>query len=351
MRVFGLVMLCTLAACVRRSDIATEVAAMREQLGEYQVVEIIADMANGETTNWAAYFDEDGDVRYIRERSRRGESELADSEYWFDSRRIIAYRSHATPPDAEEVVIYLGFDRAGGLAEKSKSVEGSPERVQPAEVAAAKDRAAFLRGGAERALTRQAGVTTPMFTVSPSVPGRLTLEGAKLRFVRCGENGRGVVLRDLPDDRGAALVRELGGAATVRVRLEEDRLREIRYAAAEGPGCDRLSRDGDVEASGNEPFWSLRVDGSEAVLRTPDDLDGAVFRDVMWTRSGEGWVFRARRGGAAGVTHLTMELTEARCIDEMSGARYPMKAVVTREEDRVEGCAVEKAGRAGTEAR
>ena len=326
---------------------------MRERLGEYRVVEIIADRGDKDTTTWTAHYDEAGDVRYIRERERHDDAITADNEYWFDGRRLFAYMSRATPDvGSEEVVTYLGFDRAGGLAEKGKMVGGSPEPVQATEVAAAKARATFLRGAAERVMTRQAGVTAPTFTASPVYPGRMLLEDGKLRFVACGEGGRGVVIRDLSDERGATLIRELGGASTVLIRLDDDRLREIRYAATEGPACDWLSRAGDVQAHGNEPFWSVRVDGGEAVYRTPSEPDGVVFRDGTWSRAGEGpWVYRARRGSPSGVEHLTMELTDARCVDGMSGTRYPMKAVVTREAERVQGCAVERAGRGRTEAR
>jgi uncharacterized membrane protein len=353
MRIVGLVLLVPLAACVRHRSIAEQAAAMREGLGDYRVIEIIAEMGGEESTTWAAHYDDAGNIRYVRERSREEGTIASDREFWFEERKLFAYLSRVTPsPGAEEVVVYLGFDRAGGLAEQSKTVGGIPERVLATEVAAAKDRGAFLERGAARALTRPTSVTAPVFTTTPAHPGSLRLEDGKLRFLACGEGAHGVLIDDLPDERGAVLLRELGGQGAVLVRLDEDRLREIRYAAAEGSTCDRRRREGDVLAVGNEPFWSIRVDGGDALLRTPEEPDGVVFRDGTWSHSGDGpWVFRARRGSPAGVEHLTMELTEARCVDSMSGARFPMKAAVTRERQRLDGCAVEGAGRGKAEAR
>jgi uncharacterized membrane protein len=353
MRAIGILLAATalLVGCTHHGEIAARAAAMRDQLPDYRVIEGKTSTDDG-TSAWAAHFDLEG-IHYIRERAPREDFGMADNEYWFEERNLFAYSSRATRmADLETVALFLGFDRAGGLAERSKTLDGRPEAVLPAEVAAVKRRANLLELDAERTLLiHERDATTPSFATQERV-GRMTLEGDRLRFLACGEKGPGTVIQDFPDARGTTLIRDLGGSGMVLVRLDEERLKEIRYAASEGPGCKSLPPDGDVEARGNEPFWYVRVDGARAVWRTPSDPDGAVFRDGMWSRSGEGpYVFRARRGSASGVEHLTLELTEARCVDSMSGARYPMKAVAKREGERVEGCAVEGKGRAATDAR
>lgn len=97
----------------------------------------------------------------------------------------------------------------------------------------------------------------------------------------------------------------------------------------------------------------LRVNGTEATLRTADMPDGVVFRDGSWEHPGtERWIYTARRGSAWGVEHLKLELTGARCTDTMSGAKLPMRASLVRDGTRVAGCALEGRGRrAATEAR
>lgn len=76
-----------------------------------------------------------------------------------------------------------------------------------------------------------------VFRAPPSQAGRLLVRDDSLRFIACGE-GMGTVVRDLASGEGRLLVRELGAGTqgiTVLVRLDGDRLREIRYAGPEGP--------------------------------------------------------------------------------------------------------------------
>jgi uncharacterized membrane protein len=93
-------------------------------------------------------------------------------------------------------------------------------------------------------------------------------------------------------------------------------------------------------ARGNEPFWAVSLDGPVARIRTPDLPDGIAWHDGRWKRdsTGAGWIFKARRDGAEGLW-LTLEITEARCTDTMSGAESPFRAVLTYDDKRVEGCA------------
>jgi uncharacterized membrane protein len=118
-------------------------------------------------------------------------------------------------------------------------------------------------------------------------------------------------------------LRELGAGsrgALVLVQLEGDKLADVRYAALEGPGCEQLPPQGDLEARGNEPFWSLRIEGDEAQLRTPETPDGVRFEQGRWTaEAGGGWRYEAKGPAPSGT--ITLEIAPERCTDSMSGAR------------------------------
>jgi len=98
--------------------------------------------------------------------------------------------------------------------------------------------------------------------------------------------------------------------------------------------------DGNVEARGNEPFWMIRVEGSSARLRTPDEPNGEQWMDGQWTRSEGGpWVYEARHKDAERSPSLRLELTKGQCVDSMSGAERPLRATLIRDGRRMEGCA------------
>ena len=181
------------------------------------------------------------------------------------------------------------------------------------------------------------------FQVPPSRSGILTAAGGALRFVGCGEEGEGLAVQDLPTGEGQALVRELGGGGRVivLVRLEGDRLTDIRYAGGEGPGCDRLPPDGDIEVRGTEPFWHLQLTGSTATTTTPEAPAGDEFQNGRWTATGGPWRYQAERREDGSVVTLAVELVEERCRDSMSGAAYPFTAAVRIDSLELHGCALE----------
>lgn len=185
----------------------------------------------------------------------------------------------------------------------------------------------------------------PAFRIPPSSPGRLALAAGRLRFIPCGQDGEGQPVEDLASNEGKTLLREFGAGENgiaVMVRLDGNQVQQIRYAGPEGPGCDRLPPEGDVEARGNEPFWMVRVDGGEATVRTPQAPEGVRYTDGRWAHlNGAQWRYEAQRALGEGAKPLTLELSEERCIDSMSGARYPFRAILTRDGARMEGCALE----------
>jgi uncharacterized membrane protein len=192
--------------------------------------------------------------------------------------------------------------------------------------------------------------------VPASITGDLIFRDGVLSFQPCGTDAP-ESLRDRTGGDAARLVEELGygsGRILAAVVRDGDELVEIRYAVPEGPGCKELLPEGDLLARGNEPFWSLRVQGDRARWITPDDMEGAVHAPARWGGASPGgggqdaafgWTLTAPaipgwdEEGPGGP--IALHLTPERCVDSMSGARSPFTARVERDGRQWTGCAVE----------
>lgn len=185
------------------------------------------------------------------------------------------------------------------------------------------------------------------FQAPASVSGDLILQEGRLRFQACGQEDA----QPVDDETGGEALEvldQLGyGSHRVRVAvvLEGARLLEIRHAHPETQACRELLSDVDVEARGNEPFWNLGVTGSEALWRTPEEMDGIAYHDGSWERTGDGEMsFEARRDGVDGVEYLRLTLTPERCMDSMAGSWFPFSADLELGGREWDGCAVEGVG-------
>ena len=179
------------------------------------------------------------------------------------------------------------------------------------------------------------------FAVAPSTAGYLMRMEGRLTFLPCGEGPDAIGVVDTPDGQAAAVVAELGGGdrpIPVLVRMRGDTVEVVRHAEPEGGGCDDLLPAGDLVARGNEPFWSVSIDGDSAVVRTPDLPAGAGYHARSWQSGAEGaWRFTA----SAGADTLRLWLDADRCRDGMSGAWFPYRATVEWRRERLTGCALE----------
>lgn len=177
-------------------------------------------------------------------------------------------------------------------------------------------------------------------------------EGGAVLVEPCveGTESRSPDAVELEDATGrdlAAMVAEFGNpdrGVIALVVIREGRIESLRIAPPEAAGCGDLLRQGEVVASGNEPFWNVRTEGGEAVWTTPDEMDGVEFHDGSWTNEGDHWRFEALRDFVDGIEYLILEIRNAPCIDSMSGARFPWTAAVERGGERWTGCAREGAG-------
>lgn len=180
------------------------------------------------------------------------------------------------------------------------------------------------------------------FFAGPSLAGLLVLAADTLRFIACGTASPGTAVRDETGE-ARTLLQQFGAATSgisVLVRTDAARIVEIRYAGLEGPDCSHLPPEGDLQARGNEPFWSVRIDGATAIVRTPDETDGIRYTGGSWTQPHDGaWTYQATAEDASG--GIVIEIEEARCADSMSGAQYPYRALLVRNGRRMQGCALE----------
>jgi uncharacterized membrane protein len=187
--------------------------------------------------------------------------------------------------------------------------------------------------------------------VPDGVSGTLALAAdGTLRFRPC-DTAEGAVVSDGTGEDLARIVEELGhgsGLVAAHLVLEPPRVGELQVAAPEVASCRDVLSDADFEARGNEPFWNVRITGSEAVFRSPEAPEGVAYGEGRWQVIEDGWRFDARHTGAAQKSALAVQVHPGRCLDGMSGARYPFRAVLQRDGLRAEGCALEGRGQERT---
>jgi uncharacterized membrane protein len=173
--------------------------------------------------------------------------------------------------------------------------------------------------------------------------GILRLQNGTLHFVACDASGQGTALEDGTNGEAVAIVSELGAenGVTALVQIEGSRLVAVHYAAPEGAPCTELPPAVDVEARGQEPFWYVSIADEVATVRTPEEQDGVAYAGGRWSSvDASHWRYEAARDGEP----LVLELALERCADAMSGARYPLKATLTRKGEAMSGCALQGRG-------
>jgi uncharacterized membrane protein len=94
-----------------------------------------------------------------------------------------------------------------------------------------------------------------------------------------------------------------------------------------------------MTAHGNEPFWSLSLDGTHLKLTRPDHPDLVAEAPGAAIQSGRAtWIAQAADG-----QQLTVTFYVSDCSDGMSDRTYPMTAEVVLLNEALRGCAVKTA--------
>lgn len=86
---------------------------------------------------------------------------------------------------------------------------------------------------------------------------------------------------------------------------------------------------------GNEPFWSLEIDSTGMVFRTPDDSAGNRFPPSLPVLVGD----TLRWNSANQVSVIEALVVPQSCSDTMSDKAWTHKAIVTIDRRMLEGCA------------
>ena len=97
-------------------------------------------------------------------------------------------------------------------------------------------------------------------------------------------------------------------------------------SAEEGFGCGESLSDIVFKASGQEPFWFVRVFADRIALATPE-IPSTVFSEAPPTRLDDGWRFESLSTGPETV-QLRLDLTRAPCTDPMVGSVYTWSAIL-----------------------
>lgn len=103
----------------------------------------------------------------------------------------------------------------------------------------------------------------------------------------------------------------------------------LSLTGEEFPAC--APRPVSYVARGNEPFWSVAVTGSEAVLTTPEGVEATGRLEAPAWR--EGAVEWATADGG-----LRLRMAEAICRDTMTGMPYPETVTLITAEGERQGC-------------
>jgi len=111
-------------------------------------------------------------------------------------------------------------------------------------------------------------------------------------------------------------------------------------AAAQTPSALSAALQGDLDAVGTEPFWSLSVRAGELTLTRPDQPEVKAEATLAHVSAGRA-VWTAEVGGAP----FVVTIWEAACSDGMSDRSFPLSAEVTLGGTNLKGCAA-KAGAA-----
>src|SRR5690606_197678 len=89
-----------------------------------------------------------------------------------------------------------------------------------------------------------------------------------------------------------------------------------------------------VIAGGNEPFWSVEVDGDALIYSTPEQMPGLVLQATREARDGN-VVYRGEHDGR----EFELELRDQPCQDSMSGWRHDFTARFDWGATTMTGCA------------
>jgi len=168
--------------------------------------------------------------------------------------------------------------------------------------------------------------------------GILTAPGGVMTFRECGAPASAAT--PLTDSRGelAKARSALSARPAEGIYVELDGVTVLRARTVHGSACDAPVFEGEFVASGNEPFWVVEIRENGITLRSPELPKGRKY-PYSFTRTETGSVLYATKIEVPLVSTLEVALEPATCVDSMSGELRSFKAHVTRDGQKLEGCA------------
>ena len=94
----------------------------------------------------------------------------------------------------------------------------------------------------------------------------------------------------------------------------------------------------ELQALGNEPFWSVEITRRRIVYRDPEHLDGISFPYMPPTTAGSRLVFETSRPDSAPHA-IRVAIDQRTCTDGMSDLRYRYASEVRLDSLDLRGCA------------
>jgi uncharacterized membrane protein len=94
----------------------------------------------------------------------------------------------------------------------------------------------------------------------------------------------------------------------------------------------------ELQALGNEPFWSVTITREAMVYRDPGRQEGVTFPAPQMLRVEGRWHFRSARPDAT-PSYIEVAVEETPCSDGMSDERYRFSAHTHLDELHLDGCA------------
>lgn len=120
-------------------------------------------------------------------------------------------------------------------------------------------------------------------------------------------------------------------------------IRSLRRAepSSEGFGCEESVDAFEFRATGQEPFWHLRVTPDGLLLSTPL-IPSTVFEATPASMAAGGWEYTSESSGPEALA-ITAIFREGRCSDTMTGAVFSWTAELDIGGEQLRGCAWEGA--------
>lgn len=106
-----------------------------------------------------------------------------------------------------------------------------------------------------------------------------------------------------------------------------------RAAAAAGPAAARFPQQ--LQVTGTEPFWGVRVDGEQLHYTTPETLDTPRRLQASRRLDAAGMHFSGHADGDA----FALDIERKSCSDGMSDITYPYSAEFVLAGKVLKGCA------------